>query len=102
MPGVVEVKEQDPGVVAFAVSVRVRGVEEQVTVRPVGLTVIVRLTLPAKLFTLVKTKPADAPDAPTLKLTPLGATTWKSPTWIVTEAECEAVPGEPEPAMVTA
>ncbi len=78
MPGVVEAKEQDAGVVAFAV--RVRGVEEQVTVRPVGLTVIVRLTLPAKLFTLVKTKPADASDAPVLKLTSLGATTWKSPT----------------------
>ncbi len=77
MPDVVEVKEQDPGVVAFAV--RVRG-EEQVTVRPVGLTVIVRLTLPAKLFTLAKTKPTDVPDAPALKLTSLGATTWKSPT----------------------
>ncbi len=77
MPDVVEVKEQDPGVVAFAV--RARGVE-QVTVRPVELTVIVRLTLPAKLFTLVKTTPADAPETPALKLTSLGPTTWKSPT----------------------
>ncbi len=79
VPGVVELKVHDAGVVALAV--RVSAVAGHVTVRPeVGLTTDVRVTLPAKLNVLVRLTEIDAPVAPVLKLTGLLAEIVKSPT----------------------
>ncbi len=79
VPGVVEPRVQDAGLVALAV--RVTAVAGHVTVSPVvGLTTDVRATLPAKLKVLVRVTEMAAPVAPVLKLTGLLAEIVKSPT----------------------
>ncbi len=99
VPGVVELKVHDAGTVALAVRLTGAG---QVTVRPViGLTVGVRVTVPTKFWVPVRVTDIEAPVAPLLKFTGVTAEIVKSPTWTVTEARCEAEPGEPEPVMVT-
>ncbi len=61
---------------------RLIGAAGQATVRPDALTVVVRLTEPAKLNVLVSITIVDAPE-PALKLTGLVAVIVKSPTWTV-------------------
>ncbi len=79
MPGVVEVKVQDAGVVALAV--RVTAVAGQVTVSPVvGLTTDESATVPAKLKVLVRLTEIAEPVAPVLKLTGEPTLIVKSPT----------------------
>ncbi len=80
---------------------RLTGVTGHVTVIPAGgLTATVMLTFPAKLNRL--TSDADmATESPELKLTGLLAEIVKSPTRTVVVAWWDAVPGEPEPMMVT-
>ncbi len=90
---------QDVGTVALAVRLTGAG---QVTVRPVvGLTVGVRVTVPTKFWVLVRVTDIEAPVAPELKFTGVTAEIVKSPTWTVTVAWWDAVPGDPEPVMVT-
>ncbi len=85
---------------AFAASVV--AVTGQLTVKPVvGLTIELRLTLPAKLNLLVRVTDIAAPLAPELKLTGVPADIVKSPTCTTDEARCDAVPGEPAPVIVT-
>ncbi len=87
-------------VVPFAI--RVTDASGQVTARPVeGRVMGPRLTVPAKLSTLVKVIVRDAPVAPLFKLTSPRAEIWKPPTWIFTVATCTAVPGNPEEVIVT-
>ncbi len=79
MPGVVELRVQEVGEVALAVSVT--AVAGQVTVKPVvGLTTELRLTLPAKLNVLVRLTDIAEPVAPVLKLTGVLTLIVKSPT----------------------
>ncbi len=100
VPGVVEVKVQDAGEVALAVSVT--AVAGQVTVKPVvGLTIELRLTVPPKLKVLVRLTEIAAPVAPELKFTGVPTEIVKSPTCTTELAAWEAVPGEPAPVMVT-
>ncbi len=74
----------------------------QVTVRPVvGLTTEVSVTVPAKLFTLVRETDIAAPAAPELKLTGVPTLMVKSPTCTMEVAKWDAVPGEPAPVTVT-
>ncbi len=73
-----ELNGQEARTVAFPVKVTcaVHG-----TVRPVpGLTVAIRVTVPAKFWVLVRVSEIDAPVAPVLKLTGLAAEMEKSPT----------------------
>ena len=78
MPAVDDVNVQDADVVAFAVSMT--AVVGQVMVkRPLGLTVEVRDTLPAKLRVLFKETGTAVPVAPMLRLTEF-AVIVKSPT----------------------
>ncbi len=79
MPAVVELKVQDADAVALAV--RLVAVAGQVTVRPVvGLTIELRLTVPAKLNVLVRLTEIAAPVAPELKFTGVPTDIVKSPT----------------------
>ena len=72
------------------------------TVNPIaGLVTAVRLTVPAKLNVLVKLTDIAEPVAPELKLTGVPTLIVKLPTWTTELAECEAVPGEPVPVIVT-
>ncbi len=79
VPGVMELKKQDAFAVAFTIRL---GSAEHETVRPVlGVTAAARLTLPAKLFRLVKVTTTDGAEAPALKLSEPGeALMAKSPT----------------------
>ena len=79
VPGVVELRVQEPAPVPFAV--RLTG-DPHVTVRPiVGLIVGDRVTVPAKLFELVSITLRDGAVAPELKFTEAGDTEMlKSPT----------------------
>jgi hypothetical protein len=92
-----EVHDSDEALVPLATSdtgVTVNGLH----VSPAG-TVSVSATVPTKLNVLVRVmvEVADEPAAP------LGdvALIVKSPTWTVDATECEAVPGEPAPVIVT-
>lgn len=77
-------------------------VDEQVTVRPVfGLTIEETVMLPAKLLMLAREMDMDAPETPTLKSLGVDETA-KSPTWTRDLALWDAVPGEPDPVIVTA
>ncbi len=99
MAGVAEVKVQEAGEVALAVTVT--AVAGQVTVKPVvGLMTELRLTVPAKLKVLVRLTEIAAPVAPELKFTGVPTEIVKSPTWTTELAEWEAVPGEPAAVMV--
>jgi hypothetical protein len=59
----------------------------------------VRVTLPAKLLTLASEMEKED-ELPELKLTGPVIVIVKSPTFTVEEAECTAVPGDPEPETV--
>ncbi len=79
VPGVVELKEQDAFAVAF--TIRLTAAEHETVRAVVGVTAAVRVTLPAKLFTLVNVTGTDGAEAPALKLTEPGeALMAKSPT----------------------
>ncbi len=68
MPDAEELSEHETLAVAFAV--RTTGVDGQVALSPVvGVTVELRLTLPAKLFTLDRTTVKGRFVTPVLKLT---------------------------------
>src|SRR2546428_10517268 len=74
----------------------------QETIKPVvGLVLETRETEPLKLKVLFRVREIVSPDEPELKFTLPTATIVKSPTRTVTEARWDAVPGEPEPAIVT-
>lgn len=74
----------------------------QVIVSPVlGLEVDVIATVPAKLFRLANETEMLAPEAPMLKSTGEAAVMVKLPTWTTELAMWDAVPGEPEPVIVT-
>jgi hypothetical protein len=95
---VVEVQDNTEVPVPFAVSdtgVTVNALH----VRPVGRGVSERATEPTKLNVLVRVT-VELIDEP---VAPLGevALIVKSPTWTVEAAECDAVPGEPAPVIVT-
>jgi hypothetical protein len=71
-----------------------------VIVNPAGGLKGVRVTLPAKLLTLASDIENEE-ELPELKLTGPVIVMVKSPTFTVDEAECTAVPGDPEPETVT-
>jgi hypothetical protein len=98
LPAVDEVHDNEDVPVPLAVSVT--GVTvNALQVRPVGRGVSERATEPTKLNVLVRVIVEEI-DVP---VTPLGdvALIVKSPTWTVDAAAWEAVPGEPEPVIVT-
>lgn len=72
----------------------------QVIVTAGGGLTGVRVTVPAKLLTLASETEKDE-ELPELKFTGPVIVIVKSPTFTVDEAECTAVPGDPEPEMVT-
>jgi len=99
VPAVVELKVQEAATVAFAVMLTGAG---QVTVNPVaGLVTGVRVTVPAKLNVLVRETDIAEPVAPELKFTGEPTLIVKLPTWTTELAECDAVPGDPAPVIVT-
>ena len=72
------------------------------TVKPVeGVVLETKETEPLKLKVLFREREMIAPEEPELKFTLPIATIVKSPTRTVTEAWWDAVPGEPEPVIVT-
>ncbi len=74
--------------VTVALAVMAVPVVGHVTVRPVaGVTTEVRLTVPAKFWTLVRVTVIAEPVAPLLKLTGELTESVNSPTWTVAEAE---------------
>jgi hypothetical protein len=96
---VVEAREHCALAVLFGV--RTKGLVGQVILRLVGLALPAKATLPAKLNLLVTVTFTDTPVCPTLRFAPTTLTT-KSPAWTITVEECDAVPGEPRPVIVTA
>ena len=95
---VVEAREHCALAVLFGV--RTKGLVGQVILRLVGLALPAKATLPAKLNLLVTVTFTDTPVCPTLRFAPTTLTT-KSPAWTITVEECDAVPGDPRPVIVT-
>ncbi len=77
VPAVVELKVHEAATVAFAVMLTGAG---QVTVKPAGLTIVVRPIVPAKLNVLVRETEMEDPVAPELKFTGVPTLIVKSPT----------------------
>jgi len=86
---------------AFAVVLfRLTGLDGHVIVTAAGGLKGIRATLPAKLLMLASEIETEE-ELPELKLTGPVIVMVKSPTFTVDEAECNAVPGDPELEMVT-
>src|SRR3989442_971039 len=86
---------------AFAVVLfRLTGFDGHVIVTAEGGLKGIRVTLPAKLLMLASDIETEE-ELPELKVTGPVIVMVKSPTFTVDEAECNAVPGDPEPEMVT-
>ena len=79
---------------------RLTGLDGHVIVTAAGGLKGIRVTLPAKLLMLASDIETEE-ELPELKLTGPVIVMVKSPTFTVDEAECNAVPGDPEPEMVT-
>jgi len=79
---------------------RLTGLVGQVIVTAAGGLNGVRVTVPAKLLTLAS-ETENEEELPELKFTGPVIVIVKSPTFTVDEAECTAVPGDPEPESVT-
>ena len=77
VPAVVELKVQEAATVAFAVILTGAG---HATVKPAGLTIVVKPIVPAKLKVLVRLTDIAEPVAPELKFTGVLAEMVKSPT----------------------
>jgi len=100
VPGVDELKEQIELLDPPAETLTGLGLQP-VTERPDGVTEVVRVTMPAKLLILVSVTVVE-PVAPVLKSEGLVAEMLKFPTKVnCAVAWWDAVPGEPEPVMVT-
>lgn len=76
--GAAELRAQEVFAVAFALRVTAA---EQVIVKPEGVEVLLRLTVPAKLKVLVSLTDIVVPMGPELKLNGVPTDIAKSPTW---------------------
>ena len=86
---------------AFAVVLfRLTGLDGHVIVTAAGGLKGIRVTLPAKLLMLASEIETEE-ELPELKVTGPVIVMVKSPTFTVDEAECNAVPGDPRPEIVT-
>src|SRR5437867_12800564 len=86
---------------AFAVVLfRLTGLDGHVIVTAAGGLKGIRVTLPAKLLMLASEIETEE-ELPELKLTGPVIVMVKSPTFTVDEAECNAVPGDQRPEIVT-